>query len=75
MAKSSRMPENVREMRLMAKSEHAPEESYQRTAYKRGNSLYANLPERAVENMNLNAGDDIVVHVHRDRVVVELDEA
>lgn len=62
-------------MRLMAKSEHAPEESYQRTAYKRGNSLYANLPERAVENMNLNAGDDIVVHVHRDRVVVELDEA
>jgi len=68
------MPETVRELRLMAKSEHAPEESYQRTAYQSGRSLYANLPERAVENMDLDPGDNLVVHVHRDHVVVELDK-
>lgn len=65
------MPETVRELRHMQKSEHEPEQSYGRTAYSRGNSLYANLPERAVENMGIEAGDDLEVHVYRDRVVVE----
>jgi hypothetical protein len=45
--------------------------TFERKAYDRNGSLYANLPGLAVDKLGLAPSDDLVVNVYEDRVVVE----
>jgi len=48
-----------------------PIRSQDRVTVRNGTSLYANLPELAVDVLGLEAEDDLVVETYDDRVVIK----
>lgn len=71
MAKSSRMPDEIRARRETVSAQtQDPIRTFRRSAVQHHESLYANLPTLARQQLDISAGDDISVEVYSDRVVI-----
>jgi len=54
----------------LAEQRDEPVDTVERIAKEHGDSLYANLPPISRKLLDIEAGDDIEVETHDDRVVV-----
>jgi hypothetical protein len=57
-------------LRQIAEMRGEPIETFSRSVYDHGGSLYANIPARASNMWDVDSGEEISVEVHDDRLVI-----